>query len=275
MKHPFETLRPEYERLMAQMRVTRIADVDAAAKRLLQFVEQGKYEAVSKATGVPQVWMATSFQREASSDFRRSPAQGDFWNKVSTNVPRDRGPFQSWAQAAIDAYSLNGLQKVGAQNWTWALACYYGEMFNGFGYRDFRGIRSPYLWGGTNLQQLGKYTSDGHYDAGKMDAQLGIVPVMMRMAQIEPLLRIAGAWPFSLGPATVQTLPPVKTPLAQYDIKAVQTALNSRGYGPLKVDGSFGGKTSAAIRAFEAQQRFVADGLLDPQVVSALGVKVA
>lgn len=268
-------LMPDYASCMAAMRVRRVADVTAVADKLLRFVAEGRYEAVSRATGVPQIWMATSFEREASSDFRRSPAQGDFWNAVSKNVPRGRGPFSTWAASAIDAYHLNGLDKVGAANWTWALALYYAELFNGFGYRDYRRIRSPYLWAGTNLQQLGKYTSDGRYDALHMDMQIGVVPVMMRMAQIQPSMALGGAWPFALGPVSVPTVAPIKTPMAAFDIPAIQRALNARGFDCGLVDGSFGRKTSAALREFEASKGLVADGLLDPATVAALVGKPA
>ena len=273
MQHPTSVLLPECDRLLPTMRVTRTSDVAFVADKLLKNVHDGRYGEVSIETGIPQIWIATSFQRESSSDFTRSPAQGDRWDRVSVNVPRGRGPFKSWKEAARDAYHLNGLDRVGAANWTWALGCYYWELFNGFGYRDFHHMRSPYLFGGTNLQQLGKYTSDGKFDAGHMDTQLGVVPVAMRMAQLEPKLAFPGAWPFALGPTSVPSIVPTQTPVAAYDLFAVQRALKAAGFDPGLVDGSFGRKTSAALRAFEASRGFVADGLLDSQTVDALLVK--
>lgn len=275
MQHPTAILLPEYDRLLPTMRVVRTSDVNAAAERLLKFADQGRYDDASTQTGVPQIWMAASFDRESSSDFTRSPAQGDPWRQTSTHVPKNRGPFKTWTEAAVDAYHLNGLDRVGAANWTWALACYYGELFNGFGYRDYHRMRTPYLWGGTNLQQLGKYTSDGKFDAGHMDGQIGIVPVMMRMVQIAPDLALPGAWPFALGPTSVPTVAPTKTPVAAYDVADVQRRLKSAGFDPGIVDGSFGRKTSAALRAFEASRGLLADGLLDPQTVAALVGKPA
>lgn len=274
MKHPIELLSPEYKKLLGMMRVTRFNDIDATARRLVKNYDSGHYRTVSEKTGIPIVWMAASFEREASSNFSRSPAQGDRWDQVSKNVPRGRGPFPGgWDEAALDAYSLNGLDKVGASNWTWALMCYYGELFNGFGYRDFRGIRSPYLWGGTSLQQRGKYTSDGKYDSTVMDSQLGIVPIMMRMCELRPGLTIADPWPFVTDQVvTVPLIAPTKTQTAAYDIFAVQQALLDRGFSPGNIDGSFGRKTSAALRAFEAANGLTADGLLDQQTVAALGL---
>ena len=271
MKHPVEELRAGYERDMAALRVIDHAGVDGTARRLVSLARTGRYDELHAKTGVPIVWTAASFEREASSRFELSPAQGDRWDHVSTHVPKGRGPFSSWAAAGIDAYHLNGLDKIGAANWTWVLALYYGELFNGFGYRDYHRMRSPYLVGGTNLQQLGKYTSDGKFDPVHMDKQIGIVPVMMTMAQLEPELAIPGPWPFALGaiekPAT---LVPAQSPLAAFDIFAVQRALKTAGFDPGYVDGSFGRKTSAALRGFEQAHGLTADGLLDKATADLL-----
>lgn len=275
----FIQLKSSYESGLREMKITRTADVDAAAAKLVRYATQDRYAEASTKTGVPQIWMATSFEREASSDFTRSPAQGDPLDRVSTHVPRGRGPFktatntwpQAWTDAAIDAYHLDRLDAVGAANWTWPLACFYAELFNGFGYRS-HGVRSPYLWGGTNLQQPGKYVRDGVFDSTVMDAQIGVVPVMMRMAEMAPGLALPGDWPFG-DPRIVGPLPgPAPTPFALTvdEIKAVQRALLAKGFDPAGVDGSFGRKTSAALRAYEAANGLVADGLLDQTTVDKL-----
>lgn len=274
MKHVFDELRPGIEADLAVMKIRpdRIADFDRTAVKLVRFYQQGLYGDVSAETGVPVAWIAASFEREAASDFSRSPAQGDRWDRVSVNVPRGRGPFKSWAEAAKDAYHINGLDKVGAQNWTWALADYYAELFNGFGYRDYHHMLSPYVVGGTNLQTRGKYTTDGGFDSSVMDTQLGVIPLMMRMAELCPGLTLPGPWPFPEPMQVVRapSIAPQQTPLAGFDIEAVQRALNAQGYGPLLVDGSFGRKTSGALRAFEASKGLETDGLLDQATVDAL-----
>lgn len=274
MQHFFEQLRPGIEADLAAMKIlpSRAAEFDAVADKLVRFYMRRAYGDVAQATGVPLPWIAASFEREATSNFSLSPAQGDPWDRVSWHVPKGRGPFTSWPAAAKDAYGLNGLDKIGAANWTWALAAYYAELFNGFGYRDFHRMRSPYVWGGTSLQTRGKYTTDGGFDSSKMDQQLGVVPMMMRMVERCPALTLPGSWPFPEPLALVQAPPivPAPTPIAAFDVKAVQRALNGKGYGPLLVDGSFGRKTSTALRAYETSKGFVADGLLDQRTVDAL-----
>lgn len=271
MQHELPQLLAEHARLLPTMRVTNTGLINPVAEKLVRLYRAGRYGAVPQKTGIPVLFIAPSFEREASSDFSRSPAQGDRWNMPSRNVPKNRGPFSSWNAAALDAYHLNGLDKVGAANWTWTLLCYYGELFNGFGYRDYHRMRSPYLWGGTNLQQLGKYTSDGKFDAGHFDTQPGVIPLAMRIAQLEPSLSVTDPWPFAIGPdLPIPAAVPVQTPVASFNVFNVQRDLKKKGFDPGLVDGSFGRKTSAAVRAFEAANGLVADGFLDAKTVTAL-----
>lgn len=275
MKHPYTLLRPEYENLLAQMVVIRILSVNQTAARLLQYYREGKYGTVPARTGIPVVWIATSFERESGSNFSRSPAQGDRWDRVSVNVPRGRGPFPNWESSALDAYHLDGLDAVGTDNWSWPLACFYGELFNGFGYRDYHAMRSPYLWGGTNLQQPGKYIADGKFDSNTMDTQLGIVPIMARMVELYPALALPGAWPFPVvAPPLVAELSMKPIPsgvgrVGEHDTFWLQRSLNALG-AELVVDGSYGRRTKAAVTEFQAGHGLDVDGLAGPKTFAAL-----
>jgi lysozyme family protein len=266
MQHPFEVLRPEYESLLARMVITRKDEIEAVAHKLLGFVHVGRYTQVSIETGVPVVWMATSFEREASSDFSRSPAQGDHWNAVSIHVPRGRGPFPSWAAAAKDAYHIDGLDQIGAGNWTAARACYEGEVFNGFGYRA-HGVHSPYLWAGSNNYVSGKYVADGVWDAHHVDTQLGIVPVMLRMIALEPSLDFA------------MPAPPLPAPIGvggdetgARDTKWIQHALNTLQIDgtPLVEDGNYGRHTRAVVVEYQTRHGLTPDGLAGPLTIAQL-----
>ncbi len=263
-----DTLANEYFELLANLKITRASEVNATAKRLLKTVH--RFDAVSEATGVPAVWGAASFEREASSDFRLSPAQGDPWNKVSTHVPRGRGPFQSWEAACIDSYQLDHLDQVGPGNWTMLRACYEGEKFNGWGYRS-HGINSPYLWAGTNAYSKGKYVADGKWSAGSVDKQLGIVPVMLKMIELEPGL--------ALTPVATPTAPPqASAPTASpeglggdvEEVRHMQHLLNTHQHADLKEDGSYGPLTQAAVRAFQSARGLEVDGIYGPKTKIAL-----
>jgi lysozyme family protein len=274
MQHPFAALRPEYESLLARMVVTRQREVDQVAGKLLAFVTQGRYAEVSAQLGIPQILIATSFERESSSNFNDSPAQGDPWRQVSRNVPRGRGPFASWKDAAIDAYKLDGLDQVGTGNWTWARFCYEGELFNGFGYRA-HGVHTPYDWAGSNDYVTGKYVRDGVFDMNHADTQLGIVPVARAMVAAMPSLDIPG-WP-ARGTAVVGASdPPQPAPvgvggeIGNHDAAWVQQSLNKLGFGPLQVDGNYGRRTRAAVLAFQQAHGLEADGLAGPVTDAAI-----
>lgn len=268
MKHPFEILKPEYSALLAAMTVRKECEqaVDHCAAKLLTF--KSRYQEVSNADGVPIVFIAPSFEREASSDFRRNPAQGWPLTSISKWIPHN-GPFRTWYDAAVAAYHLNGLDRVGKDNWTWELICFYGEMFNGFGYRDFHRMHSPYLWGGTNIQTVGKYTSDGNFDVHHMDEQLGIIPVARRMVQLDSSL--------ALSPVPYVPAPPIQTNIAvdpnhpEADAKWVQRSLNELGYHPpLDEDGSYGRETLHAVQHFQVNYRLRVDGIAGPETIQHL-----
>ncbi len=274
MQHPFSALAPEYDTLLARMVITRAGEVDAVARKLLRYVDQGRYAEVSAATGIPQIWMATLFEREASSDFSRNPAQGDRWDRVSTHVPRGRGPFPNWTAAARDAYHIDGTDRVGAENWTWARACYEGEVFNGMGYRA-HGIHSPYLWAGTNNYTSGKYVADGVWSSSAVDQQLGIVPVMVRMVALRPSLALPGTMPPAdpaMPPGTPVPAPDGLGSHGAHDTDWVQAALNRLHVEgtPLLEDGSYGRRTKAAVVAFQSAHGLEPDGLAGPLTTAAI-----
>lgn len=276
MQHPYSALQHEYEGLLASMRITRVGEIDAAAHRLLK--HRDRWIPVRNATGIPIPWMMASFEREASSDFTRSPAQGDRWDRVSFHVPKNRGPFKGFVEAALDAYHIDHTDKVGAENFTEARGCYEWEVLNGMGYRN-HGRRSPYLWAGTNIQQLGKYTADGHWDGTVMDHQLGVVPMARRIIELDPSLAFVGGvvLPAVLVPPLV---PPLPTPIGLggdlHETRMLQTALNSLGFDPkLEIDGSYGKNTRAAVRWFQEKAHLDIDGIAGPKTLVAIEIDLA
>lgn len=277
--HPFEVLKAEYTTLLSQMKITREAEIDATVSRLVKYIDAGNYKPGCDVTGVPQPVAAASFEREASSNFRLSPAQGDPINRPSIHVPAHRGPYPDWEAAQIDAYQIDGLDKVGAANWSWERSCYEEETFNGMGYRA-NGRHSPYLWGGTNIQQPGKYTSDGHFDPHTMDTQLGVIPMMLRIVQLRPAVALPFAFPASVAPALQTSVsvitPPQAAPVGLHDAAALQAALNKLGADPqLAVDGSYGRNTRRAVIAFQAKAEIAQDGLAGPATWVAINSKLA
>jgi lysozyme family protein len=163
---------------------------DSVAARLYQNID--RYRAVERLTGVPAAVVAVIHEREASGSFSAYLGNGEPWNQKTASVPRGRGPFSSFEAGAVDALHLDGLDKV--TDWSVERALHSFEKFNGFGYR-MKGVRSPYLWGGTSLQQPGKYVRDGVFDPTVMDKQLGCAGILAALWILDPALRFPVATP--------------------------------------------------------------------------------
>ena len=266
MLYSFSQLSPEYASLLERMVITRVTATNQAAERLIGFIDAGRYLAGCNATGVPQIWAAASFEREASSNFNLNAAQGWPLHERSQWVPQN-GPFATWTESQIAAYQIDGLDKVGKSNWTWGLMCFYGEKFNGFGPRE-HGIHTGYLWAGSNNYSAGKYVKDGPggWSPTTVDQQLGIIPMMYRIVQLRPDLDLLNPFPTNSLPP-----PPIQTPGALDDVSQLQTALNKLGADPkLDIDGSYGKLTTYAVKQFQQKHGLSADGLSGPLTWNAI-----
>lgn len=102
--------------------------------------------------------------------------------KKTTLVPKGRGPFSSWEEAAVDA--LMNCHPYAGKNKDWSIAGTLDilERYNGLGYRN-KGLPSPYLWAGTDQYVKGKYVADGKYDPNHVDQQLGVAPILMKIRE--------------------------------------------------------------------------------------------
>lgn len=267
MTHPFEALKPEYSQLLSIMIVRpECRDrVDAIARQILS--HRPEFEEVSRINGVPVALMGASFYREADLDFTKNPAQGAPLNEHSKIIPHN-GPFPDWKSAALAAYHINGLDRVGAQRWTWELGCFYVESLNGFGYRDVHHMHSPYLWGGTNIQAPGKYVADGVFDPTKMDAQLGVIPLARHVVELAPDLAFVTAIPAPL-PSGLATSDDPK-----HDTAWLQKSLNELGWS-IAVDGSYGQETKQAVREFQGAYGLKDDGYAGPDTMAAVDKALA
>lgn len=149
---------------------------------------------------VPWWFIATTKEMEAGPDpsFLRSIAQGDRWDRKSVNVPRGRGPFKSWFEAADDALVNCGPYAGRWQNWSIGGALTIALKYNGLGYWP---NVSPYLFSMTTVYVKGKYTSDGHFDPEAVSQQVGVAALWIEMQKIDPSI--------VFGPAAI---PPRATP---------------------------------------------------------------
>lgn len=243
----FAHLRSDYAERWAAMTIppSRRGAVEAAARRILN--ERSRYEAVEAATGVPWWWIGAIHNRESGCDFRGVLHNGERIigsGRKTRLVPRGRGPFSSWEHAARDALSIKSL-KSGAQVWTVERCLYEAERFNGFGYRQYRCIASPYLWSFSNHYSQGKYVADGKWSATAVDKQIGVAPLIKVLMDMVPDARFAGT---DARVASGQ--------LSKSEVRAIQKRLRDLGYFEVgKVDGVWGPKTVGALVIFQAAQR--------------------
>lgn len=145
-------------------------------------VHKDRFLALQSLCGVPALWVMPVFEREEPR-FDRYLGNGDRLDHPTTHVPRGRGPFASWEEGAVDALKLDHITAV--TSWSWQMACYEWERWNGFGPRE-HGRETGYNWSGTDQYEGGKYTGDGVWSRGTWDVQLGCVIVAKAIAELDP-----------------------------------------------------------------------------------------
>ena len=162
---------------------TKSTQINAQAAKIEK--NRFRYEAVSRDTGVPWDVIGVIHYRESSGDFKGVLHNGQKiigTGKLTTIVPKGRGPFSTWEEAAIDA--LVNAPPYAARNKDWSIAGTLDvlERYNGLGYRN-KGLPSPYLWSGTDQYVSGKYVKDGVYDPNHVDQQLGCATLLLKLRE--------------------------------------------------------------------------------------------
>lgn len=177
----YESMRAGYRALWSRMAILpgKRAAAESAAKRII--AGKARYQAIETATGVPWIFVGLTHLRESSLNFSTYLGNGQALNKKTTIVPKGRGPFPSFEEGARDALLLHNLDAI--KEWPLERLAYELERWNGFGYLGK--INSPYLWGGSTLQQPGKYIRDHVFDPTVMDEQLGCLTVLAAMASFD------------------------------------------------------------------------------------------
>lgn len=161
---------------------SRLNEMKHVADLIMQY-KKDFYDPVERATRVP--WYVTGAIDCREEDFHHGSylGNGDSLYRVTTHVPRGRGPFSSWFAGAIDAFHLDGMDHLPVNgHWDIVTALIKTEMYNGGGYAS-KGLPSPYVWGGTNIQKPGKYVSDGHFSPTAWDKQPGCAAMFLALKE--------------------------------------------------------------------------------------------
>lgn len=170
-----------------QARLTRGPEFSPVARRLI--ASRYQYDGIALKTGVPWFVIAVIHEREADQDFMANIAQGDPWNRVSVHIPKGRGPFNNFDEAAIDALTQCPPFASRWRDWSPGGALTLLEQYNGLGYAN-RGLPSPYIWAGTDQYQSGKYVADGVFDPNAVDRQLGCAGLLLAMNAFQPVMPV-------------------------------------------------------------------------------------
>lgn len=197
-----DLLAGEYIRLFrtAEIRPERKDELNAVARRIISAGSRGRYAEVEKESGVPWYVIGSLHYREASLNFLGHLHNGDPLRYKTLNVPsgrpRDWPPSKwaretpprtwndrdAWRESALDA--LRQLPKDG--RWTIPEMLFAFEVYNGMGYRDHPGFRSPYLWGYTKHYTKGGFPRDHVWSPTYVSKQAGLAAVIKTIAMHEP-----------------------------------------------------------------------------------------
>lgn len=143
------------------------------------------YEQVEASIKVPWFVVGCIHYREASFDFSTCLHNGDPLPGPTIHVPSGRGPFGTWADAAVDALKFDGLDQV--KSWDVSSIFYELESYNGFGYRSKHYAdtkpagASPYIYSATQFYSSGLYVEDGVFHSDKVDDQLGCMALLKQL----------------------------------------------------------------------------------------------
>jgi uncharacterized protein (TIGR02594 family) len=256
----FETLKPEFERLLSTVQLTDPDGAEAAARKVL--AGKARYVEAERLTGVPWGVIGAIDWRESSCDPSASLGQGDPWNKVSTHEPKGQGPFRSWAEAAVFYLQRDKMNDLPRAEWNMAWACYKCERYNGLGPRN-HGIFTPYLWCGTNHYTKGGYPSDGVWSASYVNKSPGVVAVLYQLVLLDESAFVED----DSGTTDPGVEPPPSPNSGAFVLRGtmwLQSMLNilmPASEKLLRVDGDNGTLTREAVRSFQKRHPpLVVDG---------------
>jgi lysozyme family protein len=188
-------------------RASNRADIATQARAVAQKIiaQRAVYDVIAARTGVPVAFTGPVHNRESGLRMDCHLHNGDPLTARTVHAPAGRPatgkpPF-TFIESAVDALTMppHALQNVGV--WSLERILYEAEKYNGWGYLGK--TNSPYLWAGTSEYTAGKYVADHVYDPAAVDKQLGCVPVLKALAEIDPGVAAALSRAEPLPPADV------------------------------------------------------------------------
>lgn len=177
----------ELDVMFRSMKITEPDRIERDVRRALGNIDRYRRLVTGLGGEIPWWFVAAVHSLEASFSFNRHLHNGDPLEARTVNVPRGRPmvgkPTFSWEESARDALCMPGKEFHLQRSWGISRTLWLLEGFNGYGYRMYRGIYSPYLWAGTAFYTKGKYIADGVYSADAISLQTGVAPLIKRLIE--------------------------------------------------------------------------------------------
>jgi lysozyme family protein len=181
----YSTLAPEYREHFATCAPQPATRGEREAALLL--THRDRYTALAHTFPNQLPWFAIGLIHlmEADADFGCHLHNGDPLGRRTVHEPAGRPPGQppfTWEQSARDALTQARWPLVPAAEWADVAGVLYQlEAYNGWGPRLYHQARTAYLWAGSNLEQPGKYVTDGHWSSMATSAQTGAAVILKRL----------------------------------------------------------------------------------------------
>jgi lysozyme family protein len=177
---------PRYAKYCDSMVINpdRVAEFTKEAQYALD--HKATYQQAEQKTGVPWAMIAVIHRREGNADFNTYLGNGQSLAHRTTIVPIGRGPFTgptAFLDGCVDAIKVEGWGSI--SDWRLEKQLYYMLLFNGVGSEAW-GHPSSYIWGGTNIQQPGKWIRDHVWSSAVMDVQPGCAPLLFSIGKLDP-----------------------------------------------------------------------------------------
>ena len=176
---------PRYAKFWDAMKINPGRAQEFTAEAQFAVNHKATYQELEAKTGVPWAMLAVIHRRESNSDFNTYLGNGQSLARVTTIVPKGRGPFtgpNAFIDGGIDAIKAEGWGSI--TDWRLEKQLYYSLLFNGTGTEPFH--PSSYIWGGTNIQVPGKWVKDHVFDPSVKDQQPGCAPLLFTIAKLDP-----------------------------------------------------------------------------------------
>jgi lysozyme family protein len=187
----FSNLQSEYARLWRAMQISAADHAIIAPRARIALKHKPRYVAIEQQIGVPWFLVTILHNREAAFDFRCHLHNGDPLTSRTVQVPagrpREGRPPYTWEESALDALTMPPHELHRVNEWTIERICYEAEKYNGWGYRH-RATPSAYLWSHSNNYTRVKYVADGVWSAVAVDKQIGCMPLLRVMMELDPAI---------------------------------------------------------------------------------------